>query len=189
MSRNYRLGRLAGLTISAEPSALAATLGLGALAATVAAWRGVRGPQALGVAPAVVALHWAGELGHQWGHATAARYAGYPMIGLRLWGPLSASLYPPDEPDLPAAVHIRRALGGPTASALISLTAALVFSRVSPRRRVLRALAGFALLENLLVFTLGAFVPLGFNDGSTLLYWWGKDSRDGNTKPARHSGT
>jgi hypothetical protein len=32
----------------------------------------------------------------------------------------------------------------------------------------------FFFLDNLLVLTLGAFVPLGFTDGSTLLRWWGK---------------
>jgi hypothetical protein len=31
--------------------------------------------------------------------------------------------------------------------------------------------AAFFALDNLLVFTLGAFLPLGFTDGSTLLYW------------------
>jgi hypothetical protein len=32
----------------------------------------------------------------------------------------------------------------------------------------------FSFLENLFVFTLGAFLPLGFTDGSTLLRYWGK---------------
>jgi hypothetical protein len=32
----------------------------------------------------------------------------------------------------------------------------------------------FFALDNLLFFTLGAFLPLGFTDGSTLLYWWPK---------------
>jgi hypothetical protein len=38
------------------------------------------------------------------------------------------------------------------------------------------AVTGFLLLffflDNLLVFTLGAFLPLGFTDGSTLLRYW-----------------
>jgi hypothetical protein len=29
-------------------------------------------------------------------------------------------------------------------------------------------------LENLLLYGLGAFLPLGFTDGSTLLEWWPK---------------
>jgi hypothetical protein len=42
----------------------------------------------------------------------------------------------------------------------------------------LRALGGlpwylalFALADNLLVFTIGALLPLGFTDGSTILHW------------------
>jgi hypothetical protein len=35
-------------------------------------------------------------------------------------------------------------------------------------------LATFFFLDNLLVLTLGSFLPLGFTDGSTLLEWWGK---------------
>ena len=34
--------------------------------------------------------------------------------------------------------------------------------------------AVFFFLDNLLVMTLGAFLPLGFTDGDTLLAWWGK---------------
>ena len=42
-----------------------------------------------------------------------------------------------------------------------------------------RALGGAPvslLLNNLLVFTLRLHLPLGFTDGSTLLYWWSKQS-------------
>ena len=35
----------------------------------------------------------------------------------------------------------------------------------------LAGLAIFLFVENLLVFTLQAFIPLGFNDGSTLWHW------------------
>ena len=35
-------------------------------------------------------------------------------------------------------------------------------------------LAAFVVADNLLVFTLGALMPLGFSDGSTLLRWRGK---------------
>jgi hypothetical protein len=34
--------------------------------------------------------------------------------------------------------------------------------------------SAFFFLENLFVFTLAAFLPLGFTDGSTLLEWRGK---------------
>ena len=81
MSSNYRLGQWAGLAISAEPSVVPATAVLGAVATLVAGRHDVRGLGALGVGLAVAALHWAGDLGHQIGHATAARQTGYPMDG------------------------------------------------------------------------------------------------------------
>ena len=79
----------------------------------------------IGAVMAVV-LHWASEFVHQLGHAWAARRVGYPMTGIRFWGVLSTSLYPSDELPLPAALHIRRALGGPMASLLLSVAAALL---------------------------------------------------------------
>jgi hypothetical protein len=120
------------------------------------------------VALAAVALHWLSEFLHQLGHATAARTTGYPMVGIHFWGLLSSSRYPPDEPALPGPVHARRALGGPTISLVVTLFAIvplLLLRQGTPAWW----LALFFFLDNLLVFTLGAFLPLGFTDGSTLL--------------------
>jgi hypothetical protein len=122
----------------------------------------------------VVGLHWFSELVHQLGHAWAARRTGYPMIGIRCGalGIFATSLYPPDEPPLPAAVHIRRALGGPIFSACLSAAA---FLAVLVAARGAEAMWGFVLwfffLENLFVMTLQVFVPLGFNDGATIWRW------------------
>jgi hypothetical protein len=96
------------------------------------------------------------------------------MIGIRLWWLLSASVYPSDEGSLSAAVHIQRALGGPVASLLLTVIAAMIALALRPLDGVYWWVALFFFLDNLLVFTLGAFVPLAFTDGSTLLYWWGK---------------
>jgi hypothetical protein len=98
------------------------------------------------------------------------------MIGIRLgtFWLLSTSVYPSDEPSLPGAIHIRRALGGPLASLLLSVVAAIVAGVLLPVGGVLWWVGAFFFLENLLIFTLGSLVPLGFNDGSTLLRWWGK---------------
>jgi hypothetical protein len=116
-------------------------------------------------------LHWFSSVLHQGGHAVAARRTGYPMREIRLLHLLSTSIYPRDEPDLPAEIHIRRALGGPTASLLASLVGfGLVWLVQSHELAYLLAL--FFAFENLLVFGLGAFIPLGFTDGSTLLEWW-----------------
>lgn len=170
--RVYRLGTQAGLRLSARPSALWSALALWIVLSGVALGLLNLSPLAaiLGALLAV-ALHWLSELFHQLGHAQAARRAGYPMIGIEFWLLLSSSLYPPSEPDLPAALHIRRALGGPIASLALTLLAGLTALALHAPGGVLWWVALFFFLDNLLVFTLGAFLPLGFTDGSTLLYW------------------
>src|SRR5215216_1042960 len=121
MARTYAIGRVAGLQLSAESSAIIASVLLWMLLSG-------SGTLGLGVPPAVaiaaglvsVLLHWGSDIVHQLGHARVARAVGHPMIGIRLWGMLSASVYPSDEGSLPASVHIRRALGGPPASLLLT---------------------------------------------------------------------
>ena len=117
---------------------------------------------------AAMILHWIAVLLHQAGHATAARSTGYPMSGIRLWGVLGSSLYSPSEPALPPLVHFRRAMGGPLFSLLVTLLA-LVPLLLLHSETWAWWLVLFFLLDNLLVFTLGSFLPLGFTDGSTLL--------------------
>jgi hypothetical protein len=172
-----KLGRLAGLEISAAPSAVIGSFVL---------WLALNGiaigllhlsvGEALIGAVAATALQWLSDTLHQLGHARAARQTGHPMIGIRYWGVLSSSLYPADEPTLPAAIHIRRALGGPTASAAVTLVAAaiLIAIQMAGVSGPLWWLALYCFLINLFEFTLGAFLPLRFTDGSTLLYWRGK---------------
>jgi hypothetical protein len=127
----------------------------------------------------VTFLHFDSELFHQQGHASAARKAGYPMIGIRYWAILGTSIYPPDEPELPAEVHIQRALGGPRNSALMAAVAAVAayVAYSSGGLGLIFYVFLFFCLDNLLFFTLGAFLPLGFTDGSTLLRWWPKRSK------------
>jgi hypothetical protein len=117
-------------------------------------------------------LHFFGEFWHQLGHAWAARRAGWPMSGVMFVWVLAASLYPRDEPELPARTHIRRALGGPAASFLMTVVMGWVVWGVRPYTTPTDNLLLFFFLDNLLVFTLGAFLPLGFTDGSTLLHYW-----------------
>ncbi len=173
MNREYRLGTFAGLHWSAVPSAVGAVGLLWVVGSGAAGLLGVPLAAAIGVGGAVVAVHWLSEGWHQLGHAAAARQVGHPMQGVRFWGLLSASVYP-DEPPLPAAIHIRRALGGPAASGLLALVAGVGALALLAGGGVFFGLALFFFLENLLVFFLGSFLPLGFNDGSTLLHWWGK---------------
>src|SRR5258706_526147 len=81
-----------------------------------------------------VALHWLSEIVHHLGHAIAARRTGYPMSGIRLGflGVLTSSVYPRDEPELPPALHIQRALGGPLASLAIGLVAGALALALHP---------------------------------------------------------
>ena len=173
----YNLGRLADLRLRAVPLALAGSILLLALLSGISI-----GVLHLPVGGAIlgsllaVGLHWISTVVHHLGHAWAAHQTGYPMNGIRFGtlGVLATSLYPPDEQALPAKIHIQRALGGPVGSLLFSLVAlvvALVFRTIN---ETLGWVGTFFFLDNLLVFTLGVFLPLGFTDGSTLLQWWGK---------------
>jgi len=160
---------LGGFTVTVGASALVGSLVLWLVLGLVGVFiLNFSLPKALILGLAAVALHWVAVLLHQAGHAVAARSADYPMTGIRLWGVLSSSLYPPDEPELPSSVHFRRAMGGPAFSLLVTLLALipLFFFRAGIWSWWL---ALFFLLDNLLVFTLGSFLPLGFTDGSTLL--------------------
>jgi Zn-dependent protease len=92
------------------------------------------------------------------------------MSAIKLWGVLSSSIYPPDEPPLPASVHIRRALGGPVLSLIVTFVSSILLFLLPPGT-ILWWLALYFIADNLLVFTLGALLPLGFTDGTTLLRW------------------
>lgn len=171
---DIKLGRIAGLNVSIAPSAVTGLLtlwivlaGVGLLVLQLSPLEAVLG----GLAAAL--LHFVGEFLHQYGHSYAASATGYPMTGVRFWFLLSTSLYPRAEPELPAVVHIRRALGGPAFSMLAGAAAGIAAFLVGSDG-VLWWLLVFFAFDNFFVFGLGAFLPLGFTDGSTLLYWWGK---------------
>ena len=175
MKTTFKLGRLAGLDLSARPSALAGSIVLWVIFCVIAiGLLNLSFPTALATSLIAVALHWISEILHNLGHAWAARRTGYPMIGVQLWGVLSMSVYPHDEPSLPARIHIQRALGGPFGSLLIALAAGALMLALRPSGAVGWWLALLLFLDNLLVFTLGALLPLGFTDGTTILYWWGR---------------
>lgn len=166
------LGSFAGLKLSARKSVLIAYPGLAAgIGLAGGVWLSLAPFEALTLGVACALIHLFGEFWHNLGHAAAARSVGHPMIGITFWGLLAASIYPKDEGTLPARVHIWRALGGPLGSSvltLLALAALYIANGVSP---LLSAVTWFFFLDNLLVYSLGAFLPLGFTDGSTLLYW------------------
>ncbi len=95
------------------------------------------------------------------------------MTGIRLWLIFGASEYPADEPDLPASAHISRALGGPMISLVVSVVLAPIAwyvwsADVDPPGSTAAWLA-IATFADSLIFSVGPFVPLGFNDGSSIL--------------------
>jgi hypothetical protein len=170
---SYRLGTIYGVKITARPSAIIASIALWAIATEVATTF-FHASHAAGIVQGLIVtlIHWLSDLLHQLGHAIAARSTGYPMSGLRLWFLLSAGLYPLDEPELPARTHVRRALGGPLMSLIVTSAAGVIAWLMSSAGSPYAWIAVFAFLDNMLIFTLGAFLPLGFTDGSTLLRLW-----------------
>lgn len=166
------LGQIMGVKISIKTPGLVSSLGLWILFSGLG-----YGLLQLPIGSALLGgfiamlLHWLSDLWHQLGHAYIARSVGYPMKGLRIhWG-LIGSSYPADEPELPARTHIQRALGGPIATLVLTVVAGILMSLLTPMGDLISYLSQFFFWENLLVFLIGAFLPLGFTDGSTLLKW------------------
>lgn len=172
--REYSLGTVYQLKLSAAAAGFAGSIGLwGIVALAMIAIAIPAGPALVG-AVFIVILHWLSELIHQLGHAVAARRTGYPMTGIRFGklGIFATGLYPSDEPALPKKIHIRRALGGPLISAVISAVGLGLLLVVGPGAGAAgQFVLWFFFLENLVVMTLQVFIPLGFNDGATLWYW------------------
>ena len=160
-----------GLKLTSDSTALPCTIALFA-ALTAAALLLLRLPfgDALLMGLAATVLHWVSGIWHDLGHAIAARLSGHSMIGLRLWTFFFINVYPSDEGELPPKVHVGRALGGPIASALLTVVFGIA-AALAHQGSAMWWLLMFGFLENLFVMTLQAFVPLGFNDGATLWKW------------------
>lgn len=154
--------------------------GLG-LAGLAGAWSGLPLGAAL-LAGALGALSmFVSEWLHQMGHAVAARRTGYPMHAMHFRSVLAVSEYPAEEPELPAALHIRRALGGFWVNLLIGLFLAPYAFFAGFGGGGAAWAVGFATFYNLVVLGLGALVPIDLpgtltTDGATLLRYWGKDA-------------
>jgi len=166
--KSIHLGKIFGLQIDILPVTFLATLLLwiGLSAAAYAMGSPLRESFMLGLVAAL--LHWTSVLLHHLGHFIASERAGYTMSGLELgmFGILARDLYPADEPKLLPATHIRRALGGPIVSGLLTVIFFLLLPLWSGNWHWL---GWFILLENLFLFTLQVFIPLSFNDGGTIL--------------------
>lgn len=171
--RSLYIGRIGPLTLTAHPTALLSAFILWLLLALFGwLWLDLTPVAALIGGLSAALLHAFSEVVHNLGHAWAAQRTGYPMLGIRLVGPLGQSIYPKDEPPLPSSIHIRRALGGAPVSALHALLWGGLALLLRPVGGASWYVAIFISLDNLLIFTLGAFLPLGFTDGSTLIQHW-----------------
>jgi len=101
------------------------------------------------------------EVVHQFGHALTARLIGHPMSGFRLWWWFTWSEYPPDEPTLPAHVHIIRALGGAAAHGLMFALAYWIFLQTRGAAPWLDYFGILSWLFGLYFFVVSAFVTDG----------------------------
>lgn len=172
---DIRVGRVAGMEVSLAPGFYVASVALLAiyLVLSVAIFHHTPKNAIVGAA-VLVLLHWLSEVWHNLGHFVAARRTGFPMTGVRLGTALlvfGTSVYPQHEQQLSAAVHIRRAIGGPLSNVLLGLAGLILAGVMAATHSHFTWVAVVFTLENFLVFVLGNFLPLGFNDGSTLLYW------------------
>ncbi len=172
--RSFKIGRLLDLEIRARPSTFLTAILFWILFSLVGIrilkWKPEKSAAAGFLA---MLIHFMSEWWHQIGHSQMAEQTGHPMKGMEFWGPLSTSLYPDNEGMLSADVHIQRALGGPIFSFALALISGAIAMALRPLGGPGLVLAYFTFLDNLLVFTVGALIPLRFNDGGTLLHWWG----------------
>ena len=173
--QDIRVGRIAGMEISLAPGFYIATVLVGAIFFLMGIALFHKSPRnALVGAFALVLMHWVSETWHNFGHFTSARHTGFPMVGVRLGTAMlvfGTSIYPVDEPPLSAAVHIRRALGGPISNAILGVVGLVAIVALNASHSTFTWVAVLFTLENFVVFVIGNFLPFGFNDGSTLLYW------------------
>lgn len=180
MTRPIPLFTLFGVTTRISPLSLLTT----PLLALCLSWGAAR-QMRLGLGPALLAgglltlavmlTEWL----HQMGHARAARATGYPMTGIDfVFAMLALSRYPSDEPELPPAIHTRRALGGFWVNLVIAVALAPYAMLAWMQGSVTGWVLGWTAVTNLLWVVL-SFVPLDIpgwfaTDGGTLLRYWRK---------------
>ena len=175
MNKTFRLGHLAGVKVMAKGNVVVGWLLLWLVFAGGAFWLlGFAWGTAVLAGFLATLLHYLHELWHCYSHSLAARRTGYPMSAIMYIWVLGGTLYPRDEPELPATIHIKRALGGPIGSLLLAVVMGVISLGLRPSGGLLYGLLVYGFWSNLLFFTIGAMLPLGFTDGSTVLKYWGK---------------
>jgi Zn-dependent protease len=166
---------------AAEPRLVVRALGTDWLATKSAwisiGWLAVLGqimarvvPGRSGPGRAVAGLGFTGLTGfsmiaHQIGTIAVANSLGAPMRGVVFTATLAYNTYP-EEPRLPATVHMLRALGGPAGNLLLGVVALKLHRRL-PR---IRALAYLGWLN--VLFTCAALIPVPTMDGGAAIRAW-----------------
>ena len=177
LGKNYIIGSFFGLKISFIGNVLVFIVGLWAILSAVAYFL-LDVSLSLAIIGGLVGAfaHLLLEFFHQLGHAWAARRTGYPMKGILYWALLAGSVYPKDEPELPARTHIQRALGGPIWSTLLTPLLIIPVVIAFNADTDLKWLFLWILIDNIAVFNLGVWVPLESvgieTDASTILRYW-----------------
>ena len=107
------------------------------------------------------------DLAHVVGHILSAKYAGAPMDQCHLSVPFPRTLYFDD--DVSPLAHQLRAIGGPTASGLLSLLSLCGYLRVAPGSAGAEFYTILAGMNG--VLGIGSLFPLNQIDGGVLLKW------------------
>ena len=180
--KEYHLGTLTGVKIIIDPIVIVTFFIVWFIFSLLAKQTNLSRKEAILGGLLAALIHWFSELGHQMGHASAARQTGYPMDTLRFMGPFSQTLFPEDEPELSPDVHIQRALGGPLASFGLSGIAWIVARLLAPLGGLIAWTGQFFFRENFFFGTLGTLAPYDIkfgnvrfvSDGLSAWRWWQK---------------
>lgn len=171
LSKSYFLGYLGPIRMTAERSALPGLVVISVvmLALSVSLLTGTGLDRLMAAILAVLGYYFWGLL-HHLGHYLAGAYAGYPLTEIRVFAVIARDIYPRSEPTLAANIHIRRAVGGPTASILAALFCLLASGLSLGGILWFTFMSGFWV--NLLLFTLAALLPVGGLDGDVIRRYW-----------------
>ena len=161
MTQTFPLGAWFGLKVSISLFSLICFMVVIPLTALLGRLWLALDPGSAWVAGSFCSLAWfLSDYLHQCGHALAARRVGYPMTGIHFHSVFSASLYPADEPPLPARIHIARALGGFWVNVLIGALLIPAAINLWPMGGVIAWVTAVTAVWNLFILGLGALLPI-----------------------------
>lgn len=166
--KSIQLGKFFGLQISFVPLLFAGIAGIWLILILFGIYViGIPLAESIFLGFVAMLLHYLLELIHSLGHAVVAKQVGYPMTEIRfgVYGIYAQTMYPKDEPKLDSSIHIRRALGGPIANLILAF---ILFATLPFWTGNWYWVGIFVFLDNW-IYVIQVFIPLGFNDASTIL--------------------